>query len=174
MSAFERIISRIVFVVDGAAAIFLMVITVLTFTAVVLRYVFSLPFPGSFDVSRLLLGVSIFWGIAAAAWRGEHLQVDLLSHILPEKVNRALDIFGDLVFLAFVSGIAWMLFWQVSRVRISRQTTFELAIPIWPFHGIAWLGMALCVLVLVARILRAIIKFNRPPEAPSAPVLAVE
>jgi TRAP-type C4-dicarboxylate transport system permease small subunit len=173
MRGLERFLSRIVVIVDGAAAVFLAVITLLTFTAVVMRYLLNLPFPGAFDVSRLLLGVAIFWGIAAAAWRGEHIQVDVLSHVLPEKVNKALDIFADLVFMLFVFGIAWMLFWQVGRVRASGQTTFEMSIPIWPFHGIAWLGMALCVAVLLARVLRSIINFNTA-SSPSTPTTAVE
>jgi TRAP-type C4-dicarboxylate transport system permease small subunit len=169
MRAFERVIGRVAFVVDGAAAIFLAVITALTFTAVMMRYVFNLPFPGSFDVSRLLLGVAIFWGIAAAAWRGEHIQVDILWQFMPVRVQRALDLFADIVFCVFVGGIAWMLYWQVWRVQASRQTTFELSIPIWPFHLVAWLGMAFCVLVLLSRILRAIIAFNAPaPANPAA------
>jgi TRAP-type C4-dicarboxylate transport system permease small subunit len=162
MRAFERIVSRVAFVVDGAAAVFLAIITTLTFVAVLMRYVFNLPFPGSFDVSRLLLGVAIFWGIAAAAWRGEHIQVDILWQFLPVRAQRALDLFADIVFCIFIAGITWMLYWQVWRVQASRQTTFEMSIQIWPFYGIAWLGIAFCFLVLLARILRAIINFNAP------------
>ncbi len=165
MRAFETTIGRITFVVDALAAIFLAVITLLTFSTVVMRYVLGLPFPGAFDTSRLLLGVAIFWGIAAAAWRGEHIRVDLVWQLLPPTARKVLDLFADLVFCAFIGLMAWMLFWQVDRVRLSRQTTFELALPIWPFHAIAWLGIALCVLVLAARILRAILKFSAPAEA---------
>ena len=162
MRAFERVVSRVAFVVDGAAAVFLAIITTLTFVAVLMRYVFNLPFPGSFDVSRLLLGVAIFWGIAAAAWRGEHIQVDILWQFLPARAQRALDLFADIVFCIFIAGITWMLYWQVWRVQASRQTTFELSIQVWPFYGIAWLGIAFCLLVLMARILRAIVNFNAP------------
>lgn len=148
------LLRRIVQLVDAAAAVFLAVITLLTFAAVVMRYLLQMPFPGSFDVSRLLLGVAIFWGIAAAAYRKDHIQVDLFWQVLPPAGRRILDVFSDIVFAIFIGVMAWMLFWQVDRVRLSRQTTFELAIPIWPFYGIAWLGIALCVLVLIARILR--------------------
>ena len=157
MQAFERYINRVAGFVDGAAAIFLAIITALTFLAVLLRYVFNIPFPGSFDVSRLLLGVAIFWGIAAAAWRKEHLQVDLFWQVMPRGVQRAMDVFSDLVFTIFIGVFAWMLFWQVGKVRVSGQTTFELALPIWLFHGLAWLGIAFCFLVLVARMLRTVI-----------------
>lgn len=165
MSAFDRALRRIVQLVDGAAAIFLAVITALTFAAVIMRYVLQMPFPGSFDVSRLLLGVAIFWGIAAAAYRKDHIQVDLLWQVLPPAGRRILDVFSDIVFVVFIGAMAWMLFWQVDRVRLSRQTTFELAIPIWPFYGIAWFGIGLCFLVLIARILRG---FTTPLSDPAA------
>lgn len=164
MNASGSALRRVVQFVDAAAAVFLAVITILTFAAVVMRYVFQLPFPGSFDVSRLLLGVAIFWGIAAAAYRKDHIQVDLFWQILPPAGRRMLDVFSDIVFAIFIGAMAWMLFWQVDRVRISRQTTFELAIPIWPFHAIAWLGIALCFLVLVARVLRG---FTTPISDPA-------
>lgn len=162
MGAFERIIGRVAAFVDGAAAIFLAVITALTFLAVILRYVFNVPFPGSFDVSRLLLGVAIFWGIAAAAWRKEHIQVDLAWQLMPPALQRAVDLFSDILFALFAGALAWMLFWQVDKVRASGQTTFELSIPIWPFTAIAWLGMAFCVLVLAARVLRAVAALRQP------------
>lgn len=160
MGSFDRIIGRVAALVDGAAAIFLAIITALTFLAVILRYVFALPFPASFDVSRLLLGVAIFWGIAAAAWRKEHIQVDLAWQLMPPTLQKIVDIFSDLLFAVFVGALAWMLLWQVDRVRSSGQTTFELSIPIWPFSAVAWLGIAFCVLVLIARILRAIVSFR--------------
>jgi TRAP-type C4-dicarboxylate transport system permease small subunit len=156
MNRGKGVLRRVVQLVDAAAAIFLAVITLLTFAAVVMRYLLQMPFPGSFDVSRLLLGVAIFWGIAAAAYRKDHIQVDLFWQVLPPFGRRMLDVFSDIVFAIFIGAMAWMLFWQVDRVRLSRQTTFELAIPIWPFYGIAWLGIGLCLLVLIARILRGL------------------
>ncbi len=160
MGGFERVISRVSAFVDAAAAIFLAIITALTFTAVLLRYVFNLAFPGSFDVSRLLLGVAIFWGIAAAAWRNEHIQVDLLWQVMPRTVRKILDLFAEIVFAVFVGALAWMLYWQVDRVRGSGLTTFELAIPVWPFNAVAWLGILFCFLVLIARVIRSIARFG--------------
>ena len=154
MPQMDRLMRRIVLLVDTAAAVFLAVITALTFLAVLLRYVFSLPFPGAFDVSRLLLGIAIFWGIAVAAYRRQHIQVDIVWQVLPPRVRQVLDIFSDLVFALFAGVLSWMLFVQVGKVRLSQQTTFELAIPVWPFHAVALLGMALCLVILLARLLR--------------------
>jgi TRAP-type C4-dicarboxylate transport system permease small subunit len=45
---------------------------------VLLRYFFSMQIPDSYDFGRLLLGILIFWGIAATSYRGTHITVDLL------------------------------------------------------------------------------------------------
>lgn len=167
MRSIEALIRRVVRFTDAAAAIFLIIITILTFTAVVMRYVLSLPFPGSFDVSRLLLGVAIFWGIAVGAYRREHISVDILYQVMPVPVQRVMNLFGDILFAAFMGVFSWMLLRQVTSVRASGQTTFELSIPIWPFYGVAWLGIVLCFVVLIARILRALFLNPETPDAPN-------
>ena len=49
------------------------------FRRVLLRNLFSIMrFPTSFDFGRLLLGILIFWGIAATSYRGGHITVDLV------------------------------------------------------------------------------------------------
>lgn len=167
MRNIDALIRRVVAFTDAAAAIFLIIITILTFTAVVMRYVLSLPFPGSFDVSRLLLGVAIFWGIAVGAYRREHISVDILYQVMPRGIQRAMNLLGDVIFAGFMGGFAWMLLRQVERVHASGQTTFELSIPIWPFHAVAWLGIVLCFVVLIARILREVFLGTDTPQEPS-------
>ena len=39
---------------------------------------FNYAIPDSFDIGRLLLGILIFWGIAATSYRGTHITVDLV------------------------------------------------------------------------------------------------
>ena len=43
-----------------------------------LRNFFSVSIPDSYDFGRLLLGILIFWGIAATSYRGTHITVDLV------------------------------------------------------------------------------------------------
>lgn len=143
--------------VDFGAALFLVVITILTFTAVVMRYVFSLAFPGSFDVARLLLGVAIFWGIAVAAYRKSHISVDLVWQALPRPLQRVVDVLADAVFAGFASLMAWTMLQQVLRVRSTGQTTFELSIPLWPFYATAWAGLVLCCVLMWLRVVAGII-----------------
>ncbi len=164
MNAFEQLIRRIVAFVDGAAAMFLAIITGLTFLTVVLRYGFNATLLGSFDVGRLLLGIAIFWGVAVAAYRQEHIRVDILWAMLPRKIQNVLDLFSDIVFFGCALVFTVMFWRQTMVMRVSGETTFELDVPIWPFHLVAWFGIALTSVVLLARIAHVFItrRFDAP------------
>lgn len=157
MQLLQTFLKRLMAVVDGGAAFFLVVIAGLTFTAVIMRYVLTLAFPGSFDVGRLLLGVAIFWGIAAATYRREHVTVDLLWLVLPTPLQRVVDIFADIVFAGFAGLLTWAVLNQVLRTYGNGQTTFELSIPLWPFYAVAWTGLALCSVILVLRVVAGLL-----------------
>ena len=67
--------------IDGIeliAAFFVGLVALDIFVSVLLRYFFSVQIPDSYDFGRLLLGILIFWGIAATSYRGTHITVDLV------------------------------------------------------------------------------------------------
>ena len=67
--------------IDGielAAAAFIGIVAIDIFVSVLLRYLFNASIPDSYDFGRLLLGILIFWGIAATSYRGGHITVDLV------------------------------------------------------------------------------------------------
>ena len=59
-------VDRFIDAIETTAASFLAVVTLLTFVSVLLRYFFAWAIPDSYDFTRLLLGILIFWGIAVA------------------------------------------------------------------------------------------------------------
>ena len=63
--------------IELIAAFFVGVVAADIFISVLLRYFFSYQIPDSYDFGRLLLGILIFWGIAATSYRGGHITVDL-------------------------------------------------------------------------------------------------
>src|ERR671936_1068824 len=67
--------------IDGIellAAFFVGIVCADIFISVLLRYFFSVQIPDAYDFGRLLLGILIFWGIAATSYRGTHITVDLV------------------------------------------------------------------------------------------------
>ncbi|WP_374305254.1 TRAP transporter small permease [Ferrovibrio sp.] len=140
--------------VELIAGLLLGAIALLTFAAVMLRWLFNYGLPDAFDFSRLLLGTAMFWGIALAGFHNRHIQVDGFWELAPTWGKRLIDIFATAVTLAFMAVFAWMLEGKVTSVFASNEQTFDLRLPVWPFHAVAALGIALASLLLLLRLVR--------------------
>jgi TRAP-type transport system small permease protein len=145
--------------IDGIeliAAAFVGIVAADTFISVLLRYFFSVSIPDSYDFGRLLLGILIFWGIAATSYRGAHITVDLLYSAVGPKLQRAIDVFATLVLLFVVAVQTSMLFDKVVGTYRDHVLTYDLNLPTWPFFAIAWAGDVSAVLLIAVRTYRLI------------------
>ncbi len=151
--------------VERTAGFFLLAIAVLTFLSVAGRYLFSVQVPDAFDFTKLIQGIAIFWGIACATWRNDHIVVDLLwEHVSPAN-QRRIDIAATVVLLLFIAGIVFMLGSRVwPDLANSSQSTSDLRLRIAPFHALAWLGMLAALFLGCVRLKRLILP-TRTPQA---------
>src|SRR5271156_426710 len=127
--------------IDGIeliAAAFVGIVAVNTFIAVFMRKFFGLTIPDYYDFGRLLLGILIFWGIAATSYRGTHITVDLVWGAVGPRQKRFIDIFATLVLLFVVTMQTWTLFDKVRSTYADHVMTFDLNLPTWPFFAVAW------------------------------------
>jgi TRAP-type C4-dicarboxylate transport system permease small subunit len=103
-----------------------------------------------------MLGILIFWGIAATSYRGTHITVDLVWSNVGPRYQRMIDIFATLVLLFVVTVQTYTLFDKVMTTRADNVLTFDLRLPTWPFFLIAWLGDVSAVLLIAIRTYRLI------------------
>jgi TRAP-type C4-dicarboxylate transport system permease small subunit len=162
-------VDKFIDLIEVTAAGFLAVVTLLTFVSVILRYFFSWGIPDAYDVTSLLLGILIFWGMAVASYRGDHITVDLLWGAMPPLVQRTMDVFAALVTLIGMITFTWMFAEKVINIRAAHIGTFDLRQPVWIYYFVAWIGLASAVLLLVLRTLRLVIAPEKlaPREAHS-------
>ena len=85
--------------------------------------------------ASLLLGILIFWGIAATSYRGTHITVDLIWANVGPKWQRVIDVFATLVLLFVVIVQTYTLFDKVASTYNDNVQTFDLRLPIWPFFA---------------------------------------
>lgn len=147
---------RFIDTIEWIAAIFVGLVVALTFTSVMLRYFFAASIPDSYDLSRMLLGILIFWGIAATSYRGTHITVDLVWSAMGPRGRRVIDVFATCVLLLVVTVQTYTLFGKVSDTYASHVLTYDLHLPTWPFFAIAWAGDVSAVLLIAIRAWRLI------------------
>src|ERR1700760_4861136 len=129
---------RIIDTIEAIAALFVGLVAADIFLSVLLRKFFSVQIPDSYDFGRMLLGILIFWGIAATSYRGGHITVDLVWSAASPKMKRWIDIFATLVLLFVVAVQTAMLFDKVRGTYVDHVLTYDMNIPTWPFYAIAW------------------------------------
>jgi TRAP-type C4-dicarboxylate transport system permease small subunit len=147
---------RFINAIEWIAAGFVGIVAANIFLAVLLRNLFNYSIPDSFDIGRLLLGILIFWGIAATSYRGTHITVDLIWGNVGPKYQRIIDVFATLVLLFVVTVQTWTLFDKVRGTYNDNVTTFDVHMPTWPFFAIAWAGDVSAVLLIAIRTWRLI------------------
>jgi TRAP-type C4-dicarboxylate transport system permease small subunit len=142
--------------IEWIAAGFVGLVALDIFVSVLLRYFFSVSIPDSYDFGKNLLGILIFWGIAATSYRGTHITVDLVWSSVGPRAKRGIDIFATLVLLLVVTVQTAMLFDKVRLTYQDNVLTYDLHLPTWPFAAIAWLGDVSAVLLIAVRTYRLI------------------
>jgi|UniRef100_UPI000D3C8B8F TRAP-type C4-dicarboxylate transport system permease small subunit len=147
---------RAINTIEWLAAIFVGIVALNIFVAVVLRKFFDTSIPDAYDFGRMLLGILIFWGIAATSYRGGHITVDLVWTAAGPRMKRVIDVFATLVLLFVVAVQTAMLFDKVRGTYVDNVQTYDLNIPTWPFYAVAWAGDVCAVLLIAIRTYRLI------------------
>ena len=147
---------RFIDAIEWIAAGFVGIVAANIFVGVLLRNVFSYSIPDAFDFGRMLLGILIFWGIAATSYRGGHITVDLVWANVSPRYQRFIDVFATLVLLFVVTVQTYTLFDKVRGTYYDNVLTFDLHLPTWPFFAVAWAGDVSAMLLIAIRTFRLI------------------
>ncbi|AEG91495.1 TRAP transporter small permease [Ramlibacter tataouinensis] len=163
---------RLLSAAETVAALFLLLIALLTAGNVLLRDVFSVQIPDWYDGSRMLQGIALFWGLALATCYGSHICVDIVWEHLRPRGRRALDVAATAVTLAFLAPLAWMVWVKVGST--GTQGTMDLRLPLVNFYAVAAVGMTVAAVLAAVRLvllLRGREALLEPPalDAPAAP-----
>src|ERR1041385_3864345 len=114
--------------IEWIAAVFVGVVAADVFISIMLRYFFGVQIPDAYDFGQLLLGILIFWGIAATSYRGTHITVDLVYANIPPRWQRVMDVLATLVLLFVVTVQTYTLFDKVVSTYRDNVQTFDLRV----------------------------------------------
>jgi TRAP-type C4-dicarboxylate transport system permease small subunit len=147
---------RIIDSIELIAAAFVGIVAADIFISVLLRRFFSVQIPDAYDFGSMLLGILIFWGIAATSYRGTHITVDLIWAQANPRWKRAIDVFATLTLLFVVTVQTYTLFDKVASTYRDNVLTYDLGLPTWPFFAIAWAGDVSAVILIAIRTYRLV------------------
>lgn len=140
---------RLLSAAETVAAVFLLLIALLTAANVLLRGLFAMTVPDWYDGSRMLLGISMFWGISIATYYGGHICVDAVWEMLGRANRRRMDVLASILTLAFLAPTAWMIWVKVGST--GTQATSDLRLPLVWFFAVAAAGAVVAALLAAVR-----------------------
>ncbi len=150
MGARASLVKALDRLLDGCvAAIYAATILVMC-VQVMLRYVFSAPFPWAEELSRYFFIWIVYLGAAIASRRAAHLEVDYFVRHLPPKLQsriRWLFMWVVTVFLLFICGKGVEL---AATFMMAPSYTME-----WLPQGIVYAGIPLGAVLMVVNMWRA-------------------
>lgn len=117
--------------------------TGLTFTQVVLRYVFNTGFTWALEMTGLLFAVMIFVGVSYGVRVGAHIGVDALVRLMPSTTRRVVSVGVVLACLAYTGIVIFGSYEYVSKMKMVGVELEDLPIPVWMARSILPLGYAL-------------------------------
>lgn len=145
---------RLLAATETVAAIFLLLIALLTAGNVTVRGLLSVQIPDWFDGTKILMAIALFWGIAVATYHAGHIAVDIVWEHLKAPGRRALDVLAGIITLAFLAPMAWMVFSKV--LSSGTQATSDLRIPLMWFTAIAACGAVAAAVLALARVIELV------------------
>lgn len=138
--------------VEVVAGLLLGACTILVVASAMGRYLFNSPIPDAFDFSRLLVGACIMWGFASVGYRGSHIKVDIFLELMGPRMRRIMNSFSWLMLLIFVILLTWKMLDRVISAYHSNESTFDLRLVVWPVMLLIWLGTAVSIVTVFARL----------------------
>ena len=119
------------------ASIILAILIVLTFLGVVWRYIFNAPFTWLEEVQTSCMVWIVFAGAGAAFRSGNHVAIEMIVDLMPEKVQKVMEI---MIAVIVVVILGFLFVQTIPYLKIfleSGRSTSMLKIPYSWVYGIA-------------------------------------
>lgn len=151
LAAAEERLTRVAEVLSWLAMAGLLLMAIVILVDVTLRWLVNRPLVGLEDITKLLVIVVVTACFPACALKRGNVTIRFLGEGLGARAARVLDAFGAVLFLVFLTLVAWQLGRYAVGVAEMGETTWVLRISVAPAFGVAagLLGISALIQVVV-------------------------
>lgn len=137
-------------------AVVLIGLMLLTVGDVFLRYFFSAPILGSFELTELTMVALVFSAIPWAAEKKANIKVDLFIYKFSPRIRAVFDSIFCFISLCFIGFCAWYTLPQIIYIWQFGSFSHMLKIPIFPFYILIAFGFFLLFFILLVNLIEFI------------------
>ena len=158
LAAFDRLAR----VLTRAGTVVLLAMMMITVADVTLRHTLNVPIFGTFDLVEFFLVLMTFLAMPETFLREEHILVELVDHVVSERVRQALRVIAEALALALLVLMMRQMIRPAFETLEFNDQTMDLGIPKF-WHWVAILvGIGCSIVALVFIILRDIGRIFAP------------
>jgi TRAP-type C4-dicarboxylate transport system permease small subunit len=138
---------------EAVMAAFLLAMAVITGIDVIGRYVFNAPLRGGYEIVQYLMAVSVFAALPLAARAEGHLTISLFTGRLGGRARHWHRIVILIISAGTLAFLAWRMGAQAVVMDRRQMVSGSLGLPLapvgWAMTGLAWLAVAVTLVLLV-------------------------
>ena len=124
------------------AMLALFVMMMIIVADVTMRYLFSSPIHGAYDVVEVSLLVFVFHGLSACFLARQNIVIDLIDNLASERVTHILVRLSDLITIGILALMIWAMIEPASQAFEYGDKKLELGLRLWILWTIAIAGLA--------------------------------
>ena len=140
------IVARVALWGNGIGCVLLAFMALLVTADVVMRG-FGMSIPGVFEVIEVLMGALVGCGLAYTGVRHGHLEVEILTDMMPRRTQHVIGVLNGLLGCAFCSAVGWKTVDYAVDTFVNRECTPTTSLQTWPFIGLLGAGLFLLAVV---------------------------
>lgn len=147
-----RGVRGLVAILRWVAAVLLILSVALNFANVIGRYCFGASIHWAEEMMLFLMVGCVFLGNGVVAWSGRQIRMDVIVGMMPPKMQEALNLFAELLFIVAASMIV-VFAWPVIRdLWAFDQRSQSAEVPLVIPQSLVPIGLSIMVLLVVVRL----------------------
>jgi TRAP-type C4-dicarboxylate transport system permease small subunit len=169
----DRWNGRVTWWLARIAAVALSFLALITFADVIARYFFNSPFSFTVEVTEILMGVMIYFGVGLTTHDNDHIAVDFVTLRLSEWLRTLLGLVTNVLAFGFLVVMVWQLWLRASSLLEKGDVSPIMFIPRWPTAFVMTFG---AVFFLTGILIHILVSYRRlstgdtpPPVSTSRP-----
>lgn len=145
-------------------AVFLLIMSLLSFTNVIMRYCFHHALSWSDEVCCYCLALSAFFCLPCAVRMGTSIRVDTFTTLLPGRIEKILKIVCNVVMIGFLVWLFRGVVVIIQNAAKINQASPALQIPLAYLYGIMGFAVALAVFRYIQATLACVLNKDEEKE----------
>lgn len=139
---------------EGLIALLMGAMTLLTFSQVIMRYIFETGFTWALELTEFMFGWLIFLGMAYGVKVGAHIGIDAAVRLLPRLGQRLVGLLGAAACIAYAAALTLGSYSYVDKLYTIGIDAQDIPWPRWIFVAPLVVGFALLTLRFVEAFLK--------------------